>query len=62
MKIAIIGYGWVGKSMQKLFPNASVFDPGLNMGKKKEVNACDIAFICVPSPCPLFASFPAAPT
>jgi UDPglucose 6-dehydrogenase len=52
-KIAIIGYGWVGKSMAKLFPDALIYDPMLDFKTtKEEVNACDIAFVCVPSPCP----------
>ena len=50
--VAIIGYGWVGKAMYQLFPDAYIYDPALNMGKKKVVNKCDIAFICVPTPCP----------
>jgi len=53
MKTAIIGLGWVGKSMQKLFPDALIYDPMLGYKTTKgEVNKCDIAFICVPSPCP----------
>ena len=53
MKTAIIGLGWVGKSMQKLFPDALIYDPQLGYKTTKgEVNKCDIAFICVPSPCP----------
>lgn len=51
MKIAVIGYGWVGKSMQKLFPDAYIFDTILDMGDVENVNDCDVAFICVPSPC-----------
>ena len=52
-KVAIVGLGWVGKSMQKLFPDALVYDPQLGYKTTKgEVNKSDIAFICVPSPCP----------
>ena len=52
-KVAIVGLGWVGKSMQKLFPDALIYDPQLGYKTTKgEVNKCDIAFICVPSPCP----------
>jgi UDPglucose 6-dehydrogenase len=52
-KVAIIGYGWVGKAMEKLFPEAVIYDPILTTSAtRKEVNECDIAFICVPSPCP----------
>ena len=50
-KIAIVGYGWVGKSMAKLFPEAIIYDPLLGYTTTKEdVNLCDIAFICVPTP------------
>lgn len=50
MKVTIIGYGWVGKAMKQLFPDAYVYDPFLKMGTKEEANKGDIAFICVPTP------------
>jgi len=50
MKVAIIGFGHVGKSMKQLFPDAYVYDPQLKMGSKKDANEADISFICVPSP------------
>jgi len=52
MKVAIIGIGWVGKAMQKLFPDAYIYSHGktTRIGIKKEVNRTDIAFICVPTP------------
>jgi UDPglucose 6-dehydrogenase len=50
-KVVIIGYGWVGKAMQKLFPDALIYDPLLDFKTtKEEVNECDVAFICVPTP------------
>ena len=58
-KVAIIGYGWVGKAMYELFPDAVVYDPHIVDSSmklpvfgatKEEVNKCDIAFICVPTP------------
>jgi UDP-glucose 6-dehydrogenase len=53
MKVAIIGYGWVGKFMEQQFPDAYVYDPLVGKGdNKSKVNECDISFICVPSPCP----------
>lgn len=52
MKVAIIGYGWVGKYMHKLFPDAYVYDISIEDSTKNEVNKCDIAFICVPTPNP----------
>jgi nucleotide sugar dehydrogenase len=52
MKVGIIGVGWVGKAMQKLFPDAVVYDPVIYGTTKKNINKCDITFICVPTPCP----------
>ncbi len=49
-KITVIGYGWVGKSMHQLFPDAYIYDPHLNLGNKKEANMGDVAFIGVPTP------------
>lgn len=74
-KVAIVGYGWVGKAMHELFPDALVYSPGVitHDGQliqtkegdqswidwetnkeelQKEINKCDIAFVCVPTPCP----------
>lgn len=70
-KVAIIGYGWVGKAMHTLFPDAVIYSPGVvrdsdgnyvegrldqwNIDQaniKEAVNICDIAFVCVPTPCP----------
>lgn len=48
MKVAIIGYGWVGKAMHELFPEAYVYSR--KVGKMVEANKADIAFICVPTP------------
>jgi UDPglucose 6-dehydrogenase len=50
MTTAICGLGWVGKFMQALFPDSVIFDR--NYPNKKEINDCDITFICVPTPCP----------
>lgn len=67
--VAIVGLGWVGQGMLKLFPDAKVYSHGiiLHEGKwvrddiawekdeqiyKDMVNKCDIAFVCVPTPCP----------
>ena len=61
-KVAIIGYGWVGKAMHKLFPDAWVYDPEVfksllvddplnnSFGLKEDVNKCGVAFVCVPTP------------
>lgn len=47
MTIKIYGYGWVGKAMQTLFPNAFIHDPAQG---KVTTRICDVAFICVPTP------------
>jgi len=48
--VATIGFGWVGKSMQQLFPDIYVYDPAQGYGEKEEVNKREIAFVCVPTP------------
>lgn len=50
MKIAIIGYGKVGQAMHQLFTQAIIYDKPKNIGSFDEVNQCDTAFICVPTP------------
>lgn len=50
MKIGIVGYGHVGKAMAELFKDVAIYDEPLNIGTKDEINQCDIAFICVPTP------------
>ncbi|HZX14984.1 MAG TPA: hypothetical protein VFF49_11370 [Thermodesulfobacteriota bacterium] len=50
MKVGIVGLGWVGKAMHKLFPDAVIYDPNIYGTTKNNVNKCDIAFICVPTP------------
>jgi UDPglucose 6-dehydrogenase len=47
MDIKIYGFGWVGKAMKNLFPNARVHDPHLGM---KSTKKADVAFVCVPTP------------
>ena len=47
--VKIYGYGWVGKSMHRLFPDAIIHDPMLGMVANETV---DIAFVCVPTPNP----------
>src|SRR6266540_3434234 len=50
MKVAIVGAGAVGMGMAKLFPNAVLFDEPKGVGTREVVNACDIAFVSVPTP------------
>ena len=51
MKIAIIGHGFVGKAMKRMFPDAIVYDPFVKElhTTKQQVSACDVAFVCVPT-------------
>lgn len=52
MGVAIIGLGWVGKAMTGIFPTATLYDTAKNKysAGKENVNACDVAFVCVPTP------------
>jgi UDPglucose 6-dehydrogenase len=47
--VAIVGYGAVGKYLKQLFPDAVVYDGPLGMGSRAEVNACEYAFVAVPT-------------
>jgi len=65
-KVGICGYGWVGKAMHKLFPEAVIYDKHKPMSiawispvtqkqeqrelTMKDINKCDVAFVCVPTP------------
>jgi UDPglucose 6-dehydrogenase len=48
--VAIVGFGAVGRAVQQLFPAAVVYDEPLEIGSRAEVNACEYAFVCVPTP------------
>ncbi len=50
MRIGIVGYGHVGSAMKNLFKNAEVYDKYKRIGSKSKINACDVAFVCVPTP------------
>ncbi len=51
MDISIIGYGFVGKSIKKIFKDAIVYDPQAGHSlKREEAYRADIMFICVPTP------------
>lgn len=50
MKLGIVGFGHVGKAMNELFCDAIVYDEPKNIGKKEDINACQVVFICVPTP------------
>lgn len=48
-KVALVGYGYVGKAYHKMFPEAVLYDEPLSIGTREEVNQCDIALIAVPT-------------
>ena len=48
--VGIVGYGNVGNIMKQLFPDAVIYDEPKGIGTREEVNACDFAFVCVPTP------------
>jgi len=53
LKIAIIGYGTVGRAISEYFKDKAdlaIYDVQNNKQSKETVNGCDIAFICVPTP------------
>ena len=50
MKIGIIGVGHVGTAMSLLFKDALLYDKYKNIGSMEEINTCDAAFVCVPTP------------
>jgi UDPglucose 6-dehydrogenase len=51
MNIGIVGYGFVGKAMKRMFPDAVVYDPFVKelATTKSDINACHVAFVCVPT-------------
>lgn len=49
-KVAIIGEGHVGGIMHELFEDAIIYDEPKKIGYKEQVNECDVAFVCVPTP------------
>ena len=50
MKCGIVGYGHVGMAMHKRFTDALIYDEPPKIGSREEINNCDVAFICVPTP------------
>lgn len=48
--VAIVGLGYVGKGILKIFPNAVQYDEPLEIGKREDVNKCKLAIVCVPTP------------
>lgn len=54
MKVGIIGFGVVGRAMGELFDGKAkvyIFDPNIaGLSGKEEINNCNVAFVCVPTP------------
>lgn len=48
--VGIVGLGHVGSLMQKLFPDAEVYDEPKQLGSREAINDCEYIFICVPTP------------
>lgn len=49
-RIGIVGYGVVGKSQHRLFPDAVTFDVDSPEEDRDAINACEFVFLCVPTP------------
>ena len=50
IKTGIVGFGRVGSAMKKLFSDACVYDGPKGIGSREEINSCQVAFVCVPTP------------
>ena len=48
-KVAIVGMGYVGTGMLKIFPDAVQFDEPRGIGTREEVNESLLAIVCVPT-------------
>lgn len=48
--VGIVGCGHVGGAMKELFSDAVVYDKYLGIGSEKEINNCNVVFVCVPTP------------
>jgi UDPglucose 6-dehydrogenase len=49
-KTAIVGYGFVGKTVHQVFPKSIICTIDSNEWIKADVNRCGVAFVCVPTP------------
>lgn len=53
MKIAIIGYGYVGKAYYNFFQSdhdVIFYDPIFDGAPQSEINTCELSIVCVPTP------------
>lgn len=49
-RVAIIGYGALGKALGELFPQTETYDEPQKLGRREAVNGCEFAMVCVPTP------------
>ncbi len=51
-KVAIVGFGYVGKAMRNLFDNVIIYDITSEefWASKDAVNKCDVGIVCVNTP------------
>lgn len=50
-QVAIIGHGFVGNGMNKIFPDALIFEKDMGQEQKDLINKeCGLAIVCVPTP------------
>lgn len=50
-KVAIIGYGRVGRAVGEVFPDALIYDPVVEVASTQEINSsCELGIVCVPTP------------
>jgi UDPglucose 6-dehydrogenase len=48
--IGIVGCGFVGQALVRLFGECAVYDPAKGFGDRDAINGCRFAFVCVPTP------------
>ena len=48
--IGIVGCGFVGQAMLRLFGECPVYDPAKGQADREATNRCRFAFVCVPTP------------
>jgi len=49
-RVAIVGAGFVGVGMEKIFPGALMIDPPKGLATYSDASGFDLAIICVPTP------------
>jgi UDPglucose 6-dehydrogenase len=48
--VGIVGCGFVGQAMLRLFGDCPVYDPAKGQTDREAINRCRFAFVCVPTP------------